>query len=74
MTFQSLQEDMFNGVIDTHDAEYKNGLERMRATITMAGQVDVAGNALVSVTRVADKQGICHQLANSDRLTWVSKQ
>jgi hypothetical protein len=73
MTFESLQEDVFNGVIDTHDAQHENGLERLRVTITTAGKVDVAGNALVSVTRVADKQGICHQLANDDRLTWTKK-
>jgi hypothetical protein len=29
---------------------------------------------LVSVTRVPDKQGICHQLANDDRLTWTKEE
>jgi hypothetical protein len=73
LTFDSLQDDLFNGVIDTHEADYRSGLERLRAVITMAGQIDVSGNALVGVTRVADKQGLCHQLANDDRLTWIKK-
>ncbi len=69
-TFDALQNDVFNGVIDTCEASYADALECLRATITAAGALDVSGNALVSVTQVADKQGICHQLANDDRLTW----
>jgi len=69
-TFDSLQEDVYNGVIDVCEADYADALERLRSTITAAGSLDVSGNDLVSVTRVADKQGVCHQLANDDRLTW----
>ena len=70
-TFDLLQDDIYNGVIDICEAYYNDALERLRRTISKAGSVDVSGNALVSVTRVADKQGICHQLANDDRLTWM---
>ena len=70
-TFDSLQDDVYNGVIDVCDAAHADALERLRTTVSTAGQVDVSGNALVGVTRVADKQGICHQLANDDRLTWM---
>lgn len=70
-TFDSLQDDVYHGVIDTCDAGHSSALERLRAVISMAGSLDVSGNALVTVTRVADKQGICHQLANDDRLKWT---
>lgn len=70
-TFDALQDDVYHGVIDVCEATHADALERLRSTISMAGSVDVGGNALVSVTRVADKQGICHQLANDDRLTWM---
>lgn len=69
-TFDSLQDDIYYGVIDTFEVAYADALARLRATVSTAGQIDVSGNALVGVTRVADKQGICHQLANDDRLTW----
>ena len=69
-TFDALQEDVYNGVVDVCEATHVDALQRLRATITTAGTLDVGGNALVSVTRVPDKQGICHQLANDDRLTW----
>lgn len=69
-TFDSLQDDVYNGVIEICEASHSDALERLRKTVTVAGQLDVSGNALVGVTKVADKQGICHQLANDDRLTW----
>jgi hypothetical protein len=73
-TFDGLQDDVYNGVVDVCEAIYKDALERLATTISTAGQVDVSGNALVGVTRVADKQGICHQLANDERLTWKKEQ
>jgi hypothetical protein len=72
-TFDSLQDDVYHGVIDICEAVYVDALERLRMTLSTAGQLDVGGNALAGVTRVADKQGVCHQLANDDRLTWTEK-
>jgi hypothetical protein len=72
-TFDSLQDDVYYGVIDICEAAYADALARLRATVSTAGQLDVSGNALVGVTRVADKQGICHQLSNDDCLTWKKK-
>jgi hypothetical protein len=71
-TFDSLQDDVYNGVIDVCESTHTNALERLRRTISTAGQLDVGGNALSGVTKVADKQGICHQLANDSRLDWKS--
>ena len=69
--FDSLKDDVFNGVIDASEGTHSSGLDRLRTTLTTAGAVDISGNALVTVTRVADKQGVCHHLANEERLTWV---
>ena len=70
-TFDSLKEDVFHGVIDVCDATHETGLARVRSTVTTAGTMDISGNALAGVTRIPDKQGVCHHLANDDRLTWV---
>jgi len=72
-TFDSLQDDIYYGVIDVCEKNYPDSLERLKETITAAGQLNIGGNALSSVTFVKDKQGICHQLANEDRLTWKTK-
>jgi hypothetical protein len=72
-TFDSLQDDVYHGVIDICEGVHTDSLERLRSTVSTAGQLDISGNALGGVTRVTDKQGICHQLANDDRLTWSKK-
>lgn len=72
-TFEALQDEVFHGVIDTCDGEHQNGFVRVNATVSQASQLSITGNALCSRMQVHDKQGICHQLANEDRLTWVDK-
>lgn len=70
-TFSDLQNEIFHGVVDTAEGTYADGFERMKATISHATTVAMTANPLASVTKTQDRQGICHQLANDDRLTWV---
>lgn len=70
-TFEALQEEIFQGVVDACESDHIDGLARMRGTISQSGQLSLTSNALSSVIKIQDKQGVCHQLANTDRLTWV---
>ena len=70
-TFEALQEEVFQGVVDVCESNHADGLVRMRNTITQSAQLSLVANPLSSVMKVQDRQGICHQLANTDRLTWV---
>jgi hypothetical protein len=70
-TFASLQEEIYHGVVDVCEGAHPNGLARMRATVSHASHVTSTSNPLAPVTRVQDRQGICHQLANEDRLKWT---
>ena len=58
-------------MVDVTDATHPNGYERMKATVAQASTIALTANPLVSVTKLQDRQGICHQLANEDRLKWV---
>lgn len=71
-TFELLQGDVYTGVIDTAEADHASGLHRLRAVLAQSGQIDLGAHALLSVSRIEDRQGICHQLANADKLTWVA--
>ena len=71
-TFDALQEEVFQGVVDICEGSHATGYERMKATMSQAAQVASISNPLAPATRVQDRQGICHQLANEDRLRWVS--
>jgi hypothetical protein len=70
-TFDVLQDEVYHGVVDVCEGNYASGFERMKATVAQASQVSVTSNPLATAIRVQDRQGICHQLANDDRLTWV---
>ncbi len=71
-TFASLQDEVFQGVIDIATGRHSSGFERMRATMAQAASIVSTSNPLAPATKIQDRQGICHQLANVDRLTWTS--
>lgn len=71
-TFGALQEEVYQGVVDTCAEKHNDGLARMRAVVSQAARLPLGSNPLVTVMRTQDKQGICHQLANVDRLSWCA--
>ena len=73
-TYELLQDDVYAGVIDTAEAEYKSGMDRLRAVLSQSGQLDLSAHALIAQSTIKDRKGICHQLANDDKLTWVIDQ
>lgn len=70
-TYELLQNDVYTGVIDTAEARHPSGIDRLRAVLTVSGQLDLSAHTLISISTLKDRQGICHQLANADKLTWV---
>lgn len=73
-TFEALQTDVLSGVVEVAESSYPTGMERMTRVLTTSGQLDLGAHALISVSSLVDRKGICHQLANEDRLTWVAGQ
>jgi len=69
-TFESLQDEIYSGVVDTQDAEHPDEYIRVVAVTKAAHQVPLEAHALGGQTMVRDREGICHQLANEDRLSW----
>lgn len=72
-TFENLQEDIYQGVIDICDLDYTDGFERMTAALNKSSSLSVESSPLRSATRVKDKQGVCHQLVNEKKLKWVEE-
>jgi hypothetical protein len=70
-TFESLQGDIYDGVVDTHDAGHPDGYARVCAVTKAARELQITENPLISCTKPKDRDGICHQLANEDRLQWT---
>ncbi len=70
-TFDALQDEIYYGVIDVCEGDHTTGFNRMRATVAQAVNVGITSNPLTTATKAQDRQGICHQLANEDRLKWM---
>lgn len=70
-TFEALQQDIFDGVIDTHNETHADGYQKVCVVTRTARTVQITANALISCTHPKDRDGICHQLVNQERLWWV---
>ncbi|SIR94964.1 ABC-three component system protein [Microbacterium sp. RURRCA19A] len=73
-TFESLLDDVHAGVVEIAEVSHASGRDRLTAVLTHSTQLQLDSHRLVSVTGLEDRKGLCHQLANDDRLTWVSKK
>lgn len=68
-TFEVLQGEIHSAVIDIADAAHPTGRARLDAVLHCARTVPI-NHVLMQVSRLDDKSGICHQLANEDKLLW----
>jgi hypothetical protein len=73
-TFESLQDDIHAGVADVHAAEHDDGFARVCAVTKAARDLQLTENALITRAKPQDRDGICHQLANDDRMTWTEEK
>ena len=70
-TFERLQDEIYQGVIDTHDDAYPDGYRRVVAVTKAAQDMTIAVNPIAPIAQTQDRRGICHQLVNDDRLKWT---
>lgn len=70
-TFEALQDDVCSGVIEVAEADHATSMERLTQVLQASTQIDLSSHALTTISRTDDRKGICHQLANEDRLTWM---
>ena len=69
--FESLQDEIFDGIIETVRSPHPSGFERVNKVLGVAQALQITSHPLLSQVRVGDRHGICHQLANEDRVKWV---
>jgi hypothetical protein len=69
--FERLQTEILDGVIDISESLHQNGFERLKKTIEGARNLQIDSHPLKSCLQTNHRSGICHQLANNDKLTWV---
>jgi hypothetical protein len=73
-TFESLQDEVEQGAQEVYnDQTHTSGYQRVVKTVQKARDIALTSNPLMGVVHTNDRAGICHQLANDDKMTWVHK-
>lgn len=70
-TFEILQRDVYDGVVDIAESFHSSGWERLTKVLSAATQLPLDSHTLISVTHPEDRKGMCHQLVNTGELTWL---
>lgn len=69
--FEEFQDFIYDALEDIINDDYENGFICLKETLKEVQRIDLSGNIISQVTRPADRKGICHQLANDERIRWV---
>ena len=68
--FDTLLDAFSEGLYHAYTDTTKNGLGRLRHTVLQAQSLQLGGHMLEPHVTPSDREGVCHHLANEDRLRW----
>ncbi|WP_406129042.1 hypothetical protein OHQ89_46330 [Streptomyces canus] len=68
--FERVKKDVHSTVVETAARSYPDGWERLAAVLTVAGTVQLTQTVLAPFVEPEARKGVCHHLANENRLTW----
>lgn len=69
--FSDIQDQVFDAVVDVAEAEHRSGYKRVLDVTSQAKSTQITNHPLREYLKPRSLMGICHQLANDDRLRWV---
>ncbi len=72
-TFEALQADVHAGVVELAESDHADGYSRAQAVLQASASIDLISHRLIERADLDDRKGICHQLVNDERLTWVEE-
>jgi hypothetical protein len=74
--FEVLEDEIFEGIVDTCEAEYKNGFERLNSVMKHVVSVSTSKSLLDSKMKYignSEKKGVCHMLVNEKKIRWIDE-
>lgn len=69
--FDHVVKHVFDGVIETAETDFPDALARVRETVKNAATLTLSQTEYTRYVEPGDKKGICHHLANDNKLRWV---
>lgn len=73
-TFEDFQNEIYNGIIDTAEEDFDNGFKKVKEVEKLAKSLNITSNPLKDVSIINDRSGVCHQLVNDSKLTWIKEE
>ncbi|MEU6230347.1 ABC-three component system protein [Streptomyces sp. NPDC047042] len=71
--FNAVMDDVCTVAVEVCDKRYELGWDRLQDVLEAAGGVALTQTVLTRFVRPLDRMGVCHHLANDDRLTWCEE-
>jgi len=68
----NFEKEVFHGVIDKCNEEYKDSFERINTVMSHASTLQTTG-ILAKHTPITVKQGICHHFVNENQMNWIKR-
>lgn len=71
--FKDLKEEVYDGVVDTVESEHEDGFEKVKEVCKVARNLNMPSYPLYTSIKGNDLSGLCHHLANEDKISWVDE-
>lgn len=68
--FEAVLDDVYDIVVEVSAGRFEFGWDRLQAVLAASGNVELTKTILTEYVRPLDRKGVCHHLANEDRLIW----
>ena len=73
--YEKFTDDIFESVINIAEENFDdNGFNKLKAVENQASKTTIESNPIREVCQTVDKKGVCHQLVNEKKLTWVDDE
>ncbi len=72
--YESFKQDVYDSVVEMEQALHASGLARLTTVLTTAASLVLPSNAIMVISKPRDLKGLCHHLANENRLTWSGEE
>ena len=72
--YECLKNEIFHGIEDTHNLNYKNGFERLNQDLIKASSINTSKSLLdipLHLIGNQERKGVCHMLVEDDLIKWV---
>ena len=68
--FESIQDQVLSGVIDIVEDKHQDGFTKVKEVVKESRRLQLPKNLLSTCLTINDRGGICHQLSNSNKISW----